>query len=333
MTTKNDDTRGGAKDDRLNRHRRRLQQSIAIATERKMMKAKIVNQCMLFMALLVCGFFPAKAQSPATADTTKASKPIAAEQRETIETVVREYLLKNPALLREIMQALQVQEEKERQVRAAANLKAHKAELYADPDTPVVGNAKGDVTIAVFFDYNCGYCKKTLPGLQALLAKDPSLKVVYKEFPVLGPPSLLGARAALAAHKQGKYAAFHEALVQLPNITLEEIKTLAEHLSLNYAELMKDLEDPKTLEVLERNAQLAGALDINGTPAYIVGEQLIPGAMDADALAQLVAVQVESGLDLHTTSPSHFLSTILQDCVPWKQVRRGIFVTGLNYIL
>jgi protein-disulfide isomerase len=170
-------------------------------------------------------------------------------------------------------------------------LHAHKTELYADPDTPIVGNPKGDVTIAVFFDYNCGYCKKTLPGLQALLAKDPSLKVVYKEFPVLGPSSILGARAALAAHKQGKYAAFHEALVQLPNITLEEIKTLAERLGLNAEKLAQDLEDPKTMEALERNAQLANTLEINGTPAYIVGEQLFPGAVDADALAQLVAIE------------------------------------------
>ncbi|HEX4951393.1 MAG TPA: DsbA family protein [Blastocatellia bacterium] len=253
------------------------------------MNAKIVSQLVMLVALLSFGFSLAQAQSPVAADTAKAAKPIAAEQRTTIETVVREYLLNNPSILREVMQALQVKEEKERQARAAANLQAHQAELYADPDTPTAGNPKGDVTIAVFFDYNCGYCKKTLPGLSTLLAKDPSLKVVYKELPVLGTTSLLGARAALAAHKQGKYAAFHEALVQLPNITLEEIKTLAERLGLDYGRLVKDLEDAKTLESLERVARLATALEINGTPAYIVGEQLIPGAIDADALAQLVA--------------------------------------------
>lgn len=254
------------------------------------MKARIVNQVVLLVALLVLGFSQTKAQAPDT-DKVKAAKPIATEQREAIETVVREYLLKNPSILREMMQTLQAQEEKERQVRAAANLNAHQNELYADPDTPIVGNPKGDVTIAVFFDYNCGYCKKTLPGLQTLLAKDPSLKVVYKEFPVLGTTSLLGARAALAAHKQGKYAAFHEALVQLPNITLEEIKALSDRLGMNYEQLTKDLEDPKTLEMLERNAHLASALEINGTPAYIVGGQLIPGAIEADALAQLVAAE------------------------------------------
>lgn len=255
------------------------------------MKAKIVNQFVVILALFVLGFSQLHAQSPAAKDAAQARQPIATEQRETIETVVREYLLKNPAILREMMQSLQAQEEKERQARAAANLQAHKTELYADPDTPIVGNPKGDVTIAVFFDYNCGYCKKTLPGLQTLLAKDPSLKVVYKEFPVLGAPSLLGARAALAAHKQGKYAAFHEALVQLPNITLEEIKTLAERLGMNAEKLAKDLEDAKTMEALERTAQLANALEINGTPAYIIGEQLFPGAIDADALAQLVAAE------------------------------------------
>ena len=254
------------------------------------MNARIINQFVMLVALLGIGFSLTIAQTP-TKGTTNTPKPVAAEQRETIETVVREYLLKNPSILREMTQSLQAQEEKERQERAAANLKTHKTELYADLDTPIVGNPKGDVTIAVFFDYNCGYCKKTLPGLQTLIAKDPSLKVVYKEFPVLGAPSLLGARAALAAHKQGKYAAFHEALVQLPNITLEEIKALSERLGLNYERLVKDLEDAKTMEALERNAQLASALEINGTPAYIVGDQLIPGAIDADALAQLVAME------------------------------------------
>lgn len=253
------------------------------------MKAKIVSQFVMLVALLGFGFSLTQAQSPAAADTAKAVKPIAAEQRATIETVVREYLLNNPSILREVMQALQVKEENERQLRAAANLQAHKSELYADPDTPTAGNPKGDVTIAVFFDYNCGYCKKTLPGLQALLVKDPSLRVVYKEFPVIGPSSLLGARAALAAHKQGKYAAFHEALIQLPKISMEEIKILAEGLGLNYERLVKDLEDPKLMASLEQVARLATALEINGTPAYIVGDQLIPGAMDTDALAQLVA--------------------------------------------
>lgn len=253
------------------------------------MNAKIARQLVMLLALLSLGFSLVQAQSPAVAKTANAPNPIADEQRTTIETVVREYLLKNPSILREMMQTLQAQEEKERQARAAANLQAHKNELYADPGTPSAGNPQGDVTIAVFFDYNCGYCKKTLPGLSTLLAKDPALKVVYKEFPVLGPSSLLGARAALAAHKQGKYAAFHEALVQLPQISMEEIKILAEGLGLNYERLVKDLEDPNLMASLEQVARLATALEINGTPAYIVGDQLIPGAMDADALAQLVA--------------------------------------------
>lgn len=230
-------------------------------------------------------------QVTAQQKTKYVKKQIPAKQRAEIETIVREYLLKNPSIIREVTAALAAQEEKEKQARLTANLKAHQAEIYADPDTPILGNPKGDVTITVFFDYNCGYCKKTLPALQSLIAKDASLKVLYKEFPVLGIPSQLGARAAMAAHRQGKYAAFHEALIQSEDVTIDEIKNIAERLQLDFTTMVKDMDDPKLVESIQRNARLANALEINGTPAYIVGGQIIPGAIDANSLANIVTAE------------------------------------------
>src|ERR1051325_6485113 len=121
---------------------------------------------------------PRKTKAPAKAG--EISRP----EREAFENIVREYLIKNPAVIREAMQALQEQEEKQKRETTAANLKLLRSEIYADADSPVAGNAKGDVTVVIFFDYFCGYCRKTMPALQALLANDSSIRVIYKEFPI-----------------------------------------------------------------------------------------------------------------------------------------------------
>lgn len=242
-------------------------------------------------AILLLGLSQAHAQTPDSTKTGPITAPVSKEQRETIENVVREYLLRNPSLIRDAMQALQAQEVKEKQQRAADNLQALKSDIYSDPDSPMAGNPKGDVTIVVFFDYNCGYCKTTLPGLQTLVSKDQSIKLVYKEYPILGPQSRVAAQAALAANRQGKYDAFHHGLLESDRASDDAIKIISDRLRLNYAALQRDMADPKLNEAIERNFRLASALDINGTPAYIVGEQVIPGAIDTNSLARIVAIE------------------------------------------
>lgn len=212
-------------------------------------------------------------------------------EKERIEKVVREYLLKNPAIIREALQALQAADEKERQDRAANNLKELSSAIYSDPDSPIGGNAKADSTVVVFFDYNCGYCKKTVPELEAALSRDPSLRIIYKEFPILGQQSFLSAQAALAAGRQGKYLEFHRELMASQAADEPAIKSISDRLGLNYATLRRDMEDPKINEQIDRNIRLANSLDINGTPAYIVGDQIIPGAIDAGSLASMIAAQ------------------------------------------
>ena len=240
-------------------------------------------------AMLLLGLAQGFGQTPGSPKTGPITEPVSKEQKELIEKVVREYLLKNPTIIRDAMQALQAQEEKEKQERAANSMKELRSDIYSDPDSPVVGNPKGDVTIVVFFDYNCGYCKKSLPELQTLLSKDQSLRVVYKEFPILGPQSLIAARAALAANRQGHYQAFNRALFDADGAGEGTLKGVSDSLKLNYSKLQQDMADPKVNEEIERNMKLAAALDINGTPAYIIGDLLIPGAIDIDSLAKLVS--------------------------------------------
>lgn len=214
-------------------------------------------------------------------------------EKEKIEAVIREYLLKNPAIVREALQALQAAEERERRENAAKILKEMRPAIFYDADSPSAGNADADMAVVVFFDYNCGYCKSTLPGLDAVLLKDPSLRIVYKEFPVLGQQSYVAARAALAAGRQGKYLEFHRGLMASQGTDDAAIKGISDRLGLNFAALQRDMADPKLAEQIDRNIRLAAALEINGTPAYIIGERMIPGAIDAESLTGLIALERE----------------------------------------
>jgi protein-disulfide isomerase len=239
------------------------------------------------ITILFLGVFQIQAQTVKTVKTSDKTKT----EKEAIEKIVREYILKNPAIIREALIALQAQEEKEKQQALANNMKELKSEIYADADSPEAGNPKGDVTIVVFFDYFCGYCRKTLPELKTLLAKDASIRVIYKEIPIMGEQSQVAARAALAAGRQGKYEEFHHALMEADGSDEATIKGISEKLGLNFAQLKKDMDDTKLNESIERNLRLATAIGVDGTPAYIVGEQIIPGAIDAGSLAKIVEIE------------------------------------------
>ena len=228
----------------------------------------------------------ARSATPSVA--SMASGPQASE-KERIESIIREYLLKNPSIIREAMQALQAQEERERAERSANLMKELRKEILFDPDSPISGNASGDVSIVVFFDYNCGYCKQTLPRLQSISKKDTLVRIVFKEFPVLGPQSTFAAKAALAASRQRKYVEFHNALITAESIGEDSIKSISKTIGIDYSKLQKDMADPQIDEQITRNQRLAGSLDINGTPAYIIGDQIIPGAIDEATLANIVA--------------------------------------------
>lgn len=235
------------------------------------------------LCLLVSAVVAQKTGKPPTSDATAAKR--------AIEKIVREYLLENPEVLREAMQALQAKEEKAKSELIAKNLKNLKSEIYSDQDSPIGGNSQGDISVVAFFDYYCGHCRNSLPNLASLTATDKSVRIIYKEFPIMSPKSEVVARAALAAKRQGKYLEFHKALLETDEVGEEAVKLIIEKLSLNSEQLQKDMNDAKIAEALYRNAKLATSLEIAGTPAYIIGDQIIPGAIDAESLSKIVAAE------------------------------------------
>jgi protein-disulfide isomerase len=206
------------------------------------------------------------------------------------EQRVREYLLRNPEV---ILEALQLLEERQRAAEAE-NLKSviaeRSEEILNDPDAPVGGNPAGDVTLVEFFDYNCPYCRRVAPTVVDLEEADPDLRLVYKEFPILGPASQFAARAALASAKQGKYVPFHNALMQAAEqVTEQSVMEIARRVGLDTEQLAADMQAPAIQDAIARNLRLANALGINGTPSFVIGQEIVPGAADLGTLQDLIA--------------------------------------------
>jgi protein-disulfide isomerase len=212
------------------------------------------------------------------------------QQRQAIEGIVKNYLAKHPEVMLDALQAADDKLKGEAHDNASAELAAHRRQIYDDPATPIGGNPKGDVSLVEFFDYRCPYCKQVEPALESLLRQDQQLRMVYKEFPVLGPSSVTAARAALAAQKQGKYAAFHRAMMALKGqIDDAAVYAVAESVGLDVDRLKRDMKAPEIERLLKANLALADDLDIQGTPGFVIGDQIVPGAIGLDDLKQLIA--------------------------------------------
>lgn len=222
--------------------------------------------------------------------TARAAADFTPAQRDAIEGIIRDYLTHNPDVLIEALRGAEDKLNREADAKAEKVLAQRRSEVLDDPATPVGGNPRGDVTIVEFFDYRCPYCKQVLPALQALLKEDGKLRFVYKEMPVLGPPSVAAAHAALAAQRQGKYEAFHTALMGAKGqITEDTIYKVAGSVGLDVERLKRDMVAPEIDSALKANLALADALNIHGTPAFIVGNHIVPGALDLDTLKTMVA--------------------------------------------
>jgi protein-disulfide isomerase len=205
------------------------------------------------------------------------------------EQRVRAYLLDHPEVIVEAFERYQERGRAAEQSEAQAVLKARADEIFRDPDSPVGGNANGDVTLVEFFDYNCPYCRRVGPLMVQAEAADAKLRIVYKEFPILGPNSVYAARAALAAHRQGKYVAFHKALMAVEGAAdKDKVMEVATKVGLDLESLKRDMEDPAIQKVIDRNLALAQALRINGTPSFVAGDQIVRGAIDLNALQGLI---------------------------------------------
>lgn len=246
----------------------------------------------LLAAVAAVGLIAAVTTAQAVSAADQPSAALDTKQTEAVEAVVRKFILDNPEVIIESMQNYQVRQQLAEQQAAAAALATHGDALKKDASSPVAGNPKGDVTIVEFFDYRCAYCKKVFPTVQELLKTDKNVRYVFKEFPILGPDSVTASHAALAVWSLApdKYLDFHAALMETRGALGEDqVLAVAKKVGLDPDKVRKAMDDPKIKETIEKNMALAQSLNIQGTPAFIVGDQVLPGAIDLEHLRELVA--------------------------------------------
>jgi protein-disulfide isomerase len=211
-------------------------------------------------------------------------------QRDELKVLVRDYLVKNPEVIAEAIEALQAKMEQEKATQQEATIVMNKDKLLSPKEQTILGNHQGDITIVEFFDYNCGYCKSMFTDLIQVVKSDGKIKLVLKELPILGPNSVTATKAALAARNQRKYPEFHQALISYKGrIDDAAITAVAKGVGLNVDKLLEDMKDPEFDKIIDENRQLAEELNITGTPALIVGKTFVPGAIGKDKLQNLVA--------------------------------------------
>jgi protein-disulfide isomerase len=207
-----------------------------------------------------------------------------------IEKIVREYIIAHPEVLMESVHGQRERERLEAQRRSKDAVTANRRELFNDPLSPVTGTASAEVTIVQFFDYKCGYCRSVSPTLSSLLEKHKNVRMVYKELPILGADSQMASRAALAAAKQGAYLPFHRELMKLSGpITPATIADIGKKLGLDVAQLRADMNSMEVDSSLTHNQRLASAIGVQSTPSFVIGGELIAGAMDLAGFEELIA--------------------------------------------
>ena len=206
-------------------------------------------------------------------------------QRAEIVRILRDALKQDPTILRDAVAAAQADDSDRRQAALAAA-----KDTLVDPIDPVGGNPNGDVTIVEFFDTRCPYCRKLEPTMTELLARDHGVRLVYKDLPILGPPSVLGSKALLAAQKQGGYEKLRDAIMAAPpQTTREMIKDAARKLGLDWKRLEHDMDDPAIQARIDANIKLAQRIGVDGTPALVIDGTLIPGAVEMADLTTAIA--------------------------------------------
>jgi protein-disulfide isomerase len=232
---------------------------------------------------------PAWAQSQSTMPGAAASA-FTGQQRQEIVDIVRAALKTDPSILRDAVAALQQEEGHRQDVAARAAIGGMSDALLHGQGDPIAGNPNGDVTVVEFYDVRCPYCRRMLPVLADVLKRDHAVRIVYKDIPILGPGSLVAARAVLAAQRQGGYQKLHDALMAgTPTIDREVVHGAASKLGLDWERLQRDMDDPAIQARIDANLQLAHTLQIEGTPAYVIGAQMLPGAVDLAELQGAVA--------------------------------------------
>ena len=214
-----------------------------------------------------------------------------ADQREEIGHIVKDYLLAHPEVMQDVMAELEKRQQTAEAEKHRTAVAENKATLFSSPHQVVLGNPQGNVTMVEFFDYNCGFCKRALSDMLDLIKSDNNLRFVRKEFPVLGEGSVEAARVAVAARMQDlsgkKYLEFHQKLLGSRG-GADKMRALAvaKEVGFDMARIEKDMGSDEVKKTIEENMKLADALGVNGTPSYVVGEEVVVGAVGIEALRE-----------------------------------------------
>ena len=239
--------------------------------------------------LKMLAFSAALLASVGLSNTATAQQSITETQRGEIEQIVRDYLLKNPEVLLEVMEELERRQKAAAQHDSRQRIQQYQAALFRAPHD-FVANPDGAVPVVEFFDYQCGFCKRVFPSMLRLQAEGKNARVIFKELPILGEMSVYATRAAYAARKQGRYMEMHNALMGVQGrLDQATVHRLAGDLGLDVDRLRQDMRDPEIQKAIDANLELARALGIRGTPTIVIGDTLVPGAIEYDAMAQLIS--------------------------------------------
>jgi len=254
-----------------------------------------MRKAALFLTVAFIGLVPVLAHAadmtPAPQAAAATEAPFTDAQRAEIENIVKAYLVdKHPEVMAQGLQNLQKREREDAEAKSKEAVNSAKDRIYNDPNSPVAGNPKGDVTVVEFYDFQCGYCKMSEEGVERLLKEDKNVKFVYKDFPILGPASTEASKAAVASIKQGKFQAFHDAMMnKKDHLTSEMMFQTAKDVGIDVEKLKKDMESDSVKDILNSNLKLGQDIGIRGTPMFIVGDNVFPFAMEYDKLKQTVA--------------------------------------------
>ena len=266
-----------------------------------MKPSKILLTLSLTSFALVSSLTALAAENP----PSPSANPLSTGQVDQVKKIVHDYLVTNPQVLVEASMALQKQEVQKVEEKSKQAIVTNAKQIFADPASPVVGNAKGDVTVVEFFDYQCPHCKDMGPLLEKVHSADGNLRIVMKELPIFGAGSKDAAAAALASQKQGadKYLKLHNALLAAENpLNKDKIMQVAKSVGLDTAQLAKDMDSADVKKQLDDNFNLAQALGLMGTPTFIISKWkvgadnnsvtaalFVPGVVSADKLKDLIA--------------------------------------------
>lgn len=248
-------------------------------------------QQLLIVLGVICAF-ALPCSIPALTQTIDAAKAPATDQ--ALQQAIHDYILAHPEVLIESLQRGKARAEQLQAQLIKSRIIALRKILVDDPNAPVLGNPKGDVTLVEFFDYRCPYCRQVEPWVQTLLKEDPGVRLVEKEFPILGAASIYAAHVALAAWKQGKHTAFRNALMAKEgnmaegSIHEDLVLQAAKSAGLDMDRMQVDMKSSDVEGEIQGNMRIAQSLGLTGTPAFIIGAELVPGATDLATLREMV---------------------------------------------